>query len=104
MHTHLLLHTVQAQGPSLAVCYSGTGCTGNDLGVIEPRDCCVGTPAGSAYRTQGSEICVPCIGERNRRINDVTDELVMSSCLINEVLAIALVSLCMRIPGNLAVQ
>lgn len=64
MLTSFFVHATQAQGQDV-VCYSGTTCLlAEDIGVTTTiRDCCVGNPAGVAYRFLLSEICGACTGE-----------------------------------------
>lgn len=45
------------------VCFSGEGCTGDDLGALSPTECCVEAAAGRSFRRPGQEICSTCVGK-----------------------------------------
>ena len=47
----------------LVVCRTNTECTGMDLGLMTPSQCCVQNVQGLAFNRRGEEACIPCVGK-----------------------------------------
>ena len=55
-----LLVVLLLTGEGLSQCFTGTGCTGDQVPADNRRECCVETDTGLSYNDGGT--CTVCIG------------------------------------------